>query len=118
MNVVGLADVEELLLDEVGVVLDLESLGEDLGVAGKVKESLAVVVGDTNVLGKLLLVQLLESSPCLVERSLDRGDLAVLVFPARRVADAGVNVLDGEREVNDVEVEVVDALEIVLVLSL
>lgn len=110
VDVVLLADVDELLLDEVWVVLDLESLGHDLGVAGEVDEGLVAVVGNTNVLGKLLLVERLESSPGLVERSLDGGDLAVLVGPAGRVADAGVNVLDGEREVDDVEVEVVNTL--------
>jgi len=46
-----------------------------------------------------------------VERSLDGCDLSVLVVPAGRVADLGVNVLDGEREVNNVEVEVVNALK-------
>jgi len=110
VNVVGLADVEHVLLDEVGVVLDLESLRELLGVAGKVEEETTVVVGDTNVLGKTLLLERLECGPCLVERSLDGGDLSVLIVPAGRVADLGVNVLDGEGEVDDVEIEVVDTL--------
>lgn len=111
MNVVGLADVEHVLLDEVGVVLDLESLGELLGVAGEVEEETTVVVGDTNVLGETLLLERLECGPGLVERSLDGGDLSVLIGPAGRVLDLGVNVLDGEREVDDVEIKVVNTLE-------
>jgi len=114
VDVVELAEVEEVLLNEVGVVLDLESLGHDLCVAGEVEHGLSVVVGDTNVLGELLLVELLESSPGLVERSLDGSDLSVLVVPAGRVADLGVNVLDGEREVDNVEVEVVNALDMLV----
>jgi len=44
VDVVEFAEVEEVLLNEVGVVLDLEGLGHDLCVACEVKHRLAVVV--------------------------------------------------------------------------
>jgi len=109
VDVVLLAEVDETLLGEVRVVFDLESSGSDLGVAEEVKNKGTVVVGNTNALGETLVNQLLHGLVCLGEGSLGEGDLVVLVGPAGRVADAGVDVLQGDGEVNDVQIKVVNA---------
>lgn len=109
MNVVLLAEVDETLLGKVRVVLDLESGRSDLGVAEEVEHEGTVVVGDTDALGETLADQLLHCLVCLGEGSLGESDLVVLVGPAGRVADAGVDILQGDGEVDDVQVKVVNA---------
>lgn len=109
MDVVLLAKLDETLLSEVRVVLDLESGGCDSGVAEEVEHESTVVVGNTNALGETLVNQFLHGLVCLGERGLGEGDLVVLVGPAGRVADAGVDILQGDGEVDDVQVEVVNA---------
>ena len=104
-----LGEVEELLLDEVGVVLDLEGGGADLGVAEEVVDQLALEVGDTNALGEALADEALHGGPGLLDAGIAGADLVALIVPAGGVADRGVDVLEGDGEVDEVEVEVVDA---------
>ena len=111
------AQVQEILLDEVWVMLDLEGLREVLGVALDVEEQGAVVVADADVLDQTLLVQLLHRTVGVLERSLGGAGVAVLVGPAGRVADRGVDVFDGDREVDHVEIEVFDAVVLELLLA-
>ena len=108
-DALSLGEVEEVLLDEVGVVLDLEGGGADLGVAEEVVQELGLEVGDTDALGETLLDERLHGGPGLLDGGLGGADLALAVkVPAGRVADRGVDVLEGDGEVDQVEVEVVD----------
>lgn len=109
MDVVLLAKLDETLLSKVRVVLNLESGGSDSGVAEQVEHESTVVVGDTNALGETLVDQFLHGLVCLGKGSLGEGDLVVLVGPAGRVANAGINILQGDGEVDDVQVKVVNA---------
>jgi len=110
-NALLLGKVKEKLLNEVGVVLDLEGSGADLGVAEEVVEELGLEVGDTDALGQTLLDEALHSGPGLLDGGLAGADLgaSIIVVPARGVADRGVDILEGDGEVDQVEVEVVDA---------
>lgn len=52
-----------------------------------------------------------------LERGLAKGDFVVLVGPAGRVANGWVDVFESNREVDVVEVEVVDAVVLELLLA-
>lgn len=105
-----LCELEERGLDEVGVVLDLEDGGDDLCAADDLEDQGAAEVGDTNALGEALLNDALESGPGAGERGLDGLHIVggSVIGPAWWVADLGVDVAEGDREVDIVEVEVVD----------
>jgi hypothetical protein len=98
-DVTLLAELEERLLGEVGVVLDLESLRELLGVAEEVEEESAVVVADAERLDQAGLVESLHGVVGLFERGVAELDFVVLVVEARRVPDRRVDILEGNREV-------------------
>lgn len=108
-DALGLGEVEELLLDEEGVVLDLERGGGDLGVAEEVVDELRLEVGDADALGQLLLDERLHGGPRLLDGGLAAANLIALVVPAGGVADRGVDVLESHGEVDQVEVEVLEA---------
>lgn len=104
------SQLDQVRLDQVGVVLDLQGSRRDLGVAEEVVEELALEVGDTDALGELVLNEALHGSPGLLDGGLGGADLGLaIVVPAGRVSDGGVDVLEGDGEVDEVEVEVVDA---------
>lgn len=105
-----LGEVDQLLLDEVGVVLDLEGGRADLGGAEEVVDQLGLEVGDTDALSKALADEGLQGRPGLQDGGLAGADLVLaIVVPAGGVADGGVNPLKGDGEVDEVEVEVVNA---------
>lgn len=112
-----LGELDERLLGEVWVVLDLEGSWVDLGVAEEVKDKGAVVVGDTDALCKAVVDQLLHRLPGVLQWCVALGDLVVLVGPAWWVADRRVDILDGDGEVNDVQVEVVKTPVLELLLA-
>lgn len=62
-------------------------------------------------------MKLFHGGPGFVKRSLGEGDFVVLVVPARRVADAGVDVFQGDGEVNNEQVKVVDSVVLKLLLA-
>lgn len=108
-DALSLGKVEEVLLDEVGVVLDLKSGGADLGVAEEVVQELGLEVGDANALGETLLDERLHGRPGLLDGGLGGANLALAIkVPAGRVADRGVDVLEGDGEVDQVEIEVLE----------
>jgi hypothetical protein len=98
-DVTLLAELEERLLGEVGVVLDLESLRELLGVAEEVEQESAVVVADAERLDQAGFVESLHGVVGLFERGVAELDLVVLVVEARRVPDRRVDILERNREV-------------------
>lgn len=104
-----LGQLDELDLLQVGVQLDLEGGRADLGVLEGVVEGLGLVVGDADAAGEALLDEALHGAPGLLVGGLGPPDLLVaVVVPAGGVADAGVDVLEGDGEVDEEEVEVVD----------
>lgn len=108
-NALSLSKLNKLILLEVGVQLNLKSSRADLGILEHVIDSLGLEVGDSNAAGELLLNELLHGAPGLLVGSLAPSDLLLaVVVPAGRVADAGVDVLEGDGEVDEEEVEVVD----------
>ena len=102
-----LGQADEGWLDEVWVVLDLEGSWADAGVAEEVEDQRSLEVGDTNGAGDLVVNQLLHGGPGLLDGGvgeLDRG-LAIVV-PSWWIADGWVDVLQGDWEVDEVQVEV------------
>lgn len=104
------SEFDEFGLDEVGVVLDLEGGGGDLGGAEEVVDQLGLEVGDPDAASELLPDQvLLEALPGLRDGGVAPHDLGLAVLvPARGVANGGVDPFEGYGEVDEVEVEVVD----------
>lgn len=101
--------VDQRLLGEVGVVLDLEGGRADAGVAEQVHQQLGAEVADADAASQLLVDQRLHGGPGLLDGGLAELDLALGVLPAGRVAHTGVDVLESDGEVHNVQVEVVDA---------
>lgn len=110
-----LAESNEFLLGEVGVELDLVDGGLDASVAEDVNQERALEVGNTDVLSKTRLADLLHGFPGLTDGDLGRVDLAVETPPLRRVLGLNGNILEGDGEVDEVEVEVINAPELELV---
>jgi hypothetical protein len=98
-DVALLAELEEGLLGEVGVVLDLESLGELLCVAEQVEQKSAVVVADAERLDQAGVVEGLHGVVGFFERGVAELDLVVLVVEAGRVPHGRVDILECDREV-------------------
>ena len=89
------------------MVLDLEGSWADARVAKEVKDQRSLEVGDTDGTGDLVVNQLFHGGPGLLDGGvgeLDRG-LAIVV-PSWWVADGWINVLQGDWEVDEVQVEV------------
>ncbi|KAI6756630.1 hypothetical protein HG530_011228 [Fusarium avenaceum] len=109
-NALSLGKADKVGLLVVGVKLDLESSRSDLGDLEQVVDGLRLEVGDTDGLGKALLNEALHGAPGLLVGGLAPADLGagVVVVPAGRVADLGVDVLEGDGEVDEEEIKVVD----------
>ena len=91
------------------MVLDLQRLRHDLGVPQHVQHKGAVVVADADAAREPLADQRLHRVPRRFERGRGARHAALFVVPARWIPDRGVDVLERDGEVHDVEVEVVDA---------
>ena len=95
------------------MMLNLVGSGPDLSIAKEIQKELGVEVGDTNEPGKLILHELLHFGPGLV----DRGSVgcsgilarAALVLKVGRVFGLGVDILQGDGEVNEIQVKIVQA---------
>lgn len=109
-DALGPAEVQQLLLDEVGVVLDLEGGGRDAGVPQHVVDELGLEVGDADGPREALVDDRLHGRPGDVHGRVAADDLGLaVVVPAGGVPDRRVDVLQGPREVDQVQVEVVEA---------
>lgn len=109
-DALGLAEVQQLLLDEVGVVLDLEGRGRDAGVPQHVVDELGLEVGDADGPRETLVDDRLHGRPGDVHGRVAADDLGLaVVVPAGGVPDRRVDVFQGPREVDQVQVEVLEA---------
>jgi len=107
-DVVFVAEMEEVRLAEVRVMFDLQSLRLDPGVAEEVQHERAGVVADADAPCQALVYQLLHCLPGALQRRGAGADLVVFVGEAGGVANRGVDVFEGDGEVDNVEVKVVD----------
>lgn len=89
-------------------MFDLEGCRMDLSVAEEIHEELAVEVADADGFGHTLAHEFFHSGPRLLDRGVTGYDVLAIVGEAGRVAFRGVDVFEGDGEVDDVEVEVVD----------
>lgn len=89
--------------------LDLQGGGPDAGVTEGVVEGLGLIVGDADGPDEAGVDEALHGGPGLLVGDVGDADVALAVVePAGRVADAGVDVLEADGEVDEEEVEVVD----------
>lgn len=98
-------------------MLDLQHRGPNLRISQQVQHQPAAVVAHTNALRQALPNQVLHSVPCALQRRLALRDVAVPVGEAGLVAHGRVDVLERNGEVDQVEVEVVDAPVLQLLLG-
>lgn len=108
-DVFVLDKVDESLLDEVGVVFDLEGCGLDFSVAEEIEDELAIEVADSNTLRHPLLDEVFHGSPGFLDRGIALHNFLAVVGEAGRVADGGIDVFEGDGKVHDEEVKVVDS---------
>jgi hypothetical protein len=97
--------------------LNLEDLRLDAGITEDVEEKGTLDVGDTNILGEASVDEGLHGDPGLLEWSVLEVDFAIVTGPAGREPVGGVNVGEGDGEVDEEEVEIVQAPELELIVS-
>lgn len=90
-------------------MFDLEGCGRDFGITEEIHEELAVEVADADGFGHTLAHKLLHSGPRLLDGSVPGDDVLAIVSKAGRITLGGIDVFEGDREVDDVEIEVIDA---------
>ena len=91
------------------MVFDLEGCGGDLGIAEEIHDELAVEVADTDGFGQPLANKAFHSRPGLLNGSVTGDNILAVIGEARWVSLRGVDVFEGDGEVDNVEVKVVDA---------
>lgn len=107
-NALLLGIFNESRLRQVRVVLDLEGSRADARIAQQVHDQLDTEVADANAAGEALVDQRLHGRPCLLDRGIAEFQLFTVAGPAWRVSDGGVDIFQGNGEVDEVQVEVVD----------
>ena len=112
-----LRELDEPFLTEVWVVFDLQSGGLDGGVAEKIHDQLTIEITDTDALGQAFLRDRLHGRPRLLNGGGAGHDVLAVVGEARGVAVRGVDVFEGDGEMDNVQVEVVDAPVVELLLA-
>ena len=108
-DALALGIFDETVLGEVWVVFDLEGGRGDLGVAEEVHEELAVEVADADGFGQTVGYELLHGRPGLLDGGVTRDDILAVVGKAGWVSLRRVHIFERDWEVDDVEIEVVDA---------
>ena len=90
-------------------MFDLQGCGADFGVAEEIHDELAVEVTDTDTLGQTFALDFLHGGPSFLDAGLAGDDILPVIGEAGRVAVGGVDVFEGDGEMDNVEVKVVDA---------
>ena len=106
---VALCESDETFLGQVGVVFDLEGCGGHLGVAQEVHDELAVEVADADGFGQAFAHEAFHGRPCLLDGGVPGDHVLAVIGEAGWVSLGGVDVFEGDGEVDNVEVKVVDA---------
>ena len=91
------------------MVFDLEGCGGDLGIAEKIHDELAIEVADADGFGQTLANKAFHSRPSLLNGSIPRDNVLAIISEAWWVSFRGVDVFEGDGEVDNVEVKVVYA---------
>ena len=91
------------------MVFDLESRRGGLGIAEEIHDELAVEVADADGFGQTLANKAFHSRPGLLDGSITGDNILAIIGEARWVSLRGVDVFEGDGEVDNVEVKVVDA---------
>jgi hypothetical protein len=110
-NALLFSEAEECWLNEVGVMLDLKAGNRNFSVAEDVHDKGTLEVGDTDGADEVLLDTFFEGLPGLLDGDIDRlytmvYTIFVLVGPFCGVVLGVVDVFEGNREVNQEEIEV------------
>ena len=98
--------LDQRRLHEIRVVLDLQGRGRNARVVLHVHQELGVEIADADAAGEALVDQLFHFLPCFLDRGFAGGELVVFVGPAWGVFDGGVDVFEGDGEVDQEQVEV------------
>lgn len=116
-DVLVLRELDESFLAEVRVVFDLQGGRLDGGVAEQIHDQLTVEIADADTLCQTFLRDRLHGRPRLLDgRGAGHNFLAV-VGKAGRITVRRVDVFQGDGEMDDVQVEVVDAPVVELLLA-
>lgn len=91
------------------MMFDLQSSGPHLRIPQQIHQQYPSEIAHPDTPTQPLLHQFLHGCPRLLDTCVAGRDFAVLVGEAGWVFDGGVDVFEGDGEVHDVEVEVVDA---------
>lgn len=89
-------------------MFDLEGGWGDLGVAEEIHEELAVEIADADGFGHAFAHKLLHGRPCLLDGSVAGNNILTIVGEAGWVSLGGIDIFQGDWEVDDVEVEIVN----------
>ena len=90
-------------------MFNLEGSRGDLGVAKEIHEELAVEVADADGFGHVFIHELLHSRPGLLNGGIPGDDVLAIVGEAGGVAFRGIHVFQRNGEVDNIEVEVINA---------
>ena len=90
-------------------MFDLEGCRRDLGIAQEIHEELAVEIADADRFGHILAHKFLHGRPGLLNGSVTGNHVLAIVSEARRVSLRGVHIFEGDWEMDDVEIEIVNA---------
>lgn len=101
--------LDQRLLGQVRVVLDLQGRRANARVPQQVHDQLGAEVADADAARQLLVNQGLHGLPRLLDRRVAELDLILGARPARRVFLGRVDVFQRDREVNEIQVKVIDA---------
>ena len=104
-----LAEVQQTLLHEVRVVFDLQRLRHVFGVTLDVQHESTVVIADADGLDQAGVVERFHGVVRLFERGFAQGEFVVFVEETGGVPHRRVDVFQRDGEVDDVQIEVIDA---------
>lgn len=81
----------------------------DVGISQKIQDELNIKVGDTNVLGFARFGNLFHLAPAVLHRRAFKLNLggAIGLIPARRISSIHCNVLQRNREVDKIKINIV-----------
>ena len=113
----SLRKLDESFLAEVWVVFDLQSGWLDGGISEEIHDQLTVEVTDADALGQAFLCYRLHCCPGLLDGGSTGHNVLVVVREAGWVTYRGIDILEGDGEMYNVQVEVINAPVVQLLLA-